>query len=85
MREQVNLDAWAVTAGDIINIDNSTIALHLFGAVIAGGIIGFERTYHGHPAGFRTYALVCVASSLLMLITVYEWNWAAQHAVGRQE
>jgi len=42
--------------------------------VIAGGIIGFERTYHGHPAGFRTYALVCVASSLLMLITVYEWN-----------
>lgn len=42
--------------------------------MIAGGIIGFERTYHGHPAGFRTYALVCVASSLLMLITVYEWN-----------
>ena len=23
-------------------------------AMIAGGLIGIERTYHGHPAGFRT-------------------------------
>lgn len=53
----------------------SVIALHLVVAVIAGGIIGLERTFHGHPAGFRTHALVCLASSLLMLMTLYEWKW----------
>lgn len=31
--------------------------------------------YHGRPAGFRTHALVCTASSLLMLVTVYEAHW----------
>jgi len=38
-------------------------------------MIGYERSYHGRPAGFRTHALVCVASSLLMLVTVYEAHW----------
>lgn len=41
-------------------------------ALLAGSLIGLERTYHGRPAGFRTHALVCTASSLLMLMTVYQ-------------
>src|SRR3989442_13083911 len=44
-------------------------------ALGAGAAIGFERSYHGRPAGFRTHALVCTASSLLMLVTVYEGHW----------
>ena len=48
---------------------------HLIVALAAGGLIGFERSYHGRPAGFRTHALVCVASSALMLITVYQSHW----------
>ena len=44
---------------------------HLLVATIAGGLIGLERSYHGRPAGFRTHVLVCVASSLLMLVTMY--------------
>ena len=48
---------------------------HLLVALAAGGLIGFERTYHGRPAGFRTHALVCVASSALMLVTKYEGQW----------
>lgn len=48
------------------------ILLHLFGALLAGGLIGLERTYHGRPAGFRTHTLVCMASALLMLLTVYQ-------------
>lgn len=59
----------------VINTDDSIIVLHLAGALIAGGVIGLERTFHGHPAGFRTHALVCLASSLLMLLTLYEWKW----------
>lgn len=49
------------------------IILHLFLSVIAGGAIGLERAYHGHPAGFRTHTLGCAASALLMLlVTFYE-------------
>src|SRR5689334_11167206 len=44
-------------------------------AVVVGALIGFERTFHGRPAGFRTHALVCIASSLLMLVTVYQNQW----------
>jgi len=41
-------------------------------AVLAGGLVGLERTYHGRPAGFRTHTLVCVASALLMQFTLYQ-------------
>lgn len=54
-----------------------TILLHLGAAVLAGGLIGLERTYHGRPAGFRTHTLVCTASSLLMLLMVYQWQLLA--------
>jgi putative Mg2+ transporter-C (MgtC) family protein len=51
------------------------IAVKLASAWLAGSLIGLERTVHGRPAGFRTHALVCVASALLMLVTTYQWNW----------
>ncbi|HOI51011.1 MAG TPA: MgtC/SapB family protein [Azonexus sp.] len=51
------------------------IIVHLVGAVLAGGVIGLERSFHARPAGFRTHTLVCLASSLLMLVTVYQWKW----------
>ena len=54
-----------------------TILAHLCLALLAGGMIGLERTYHGRPAGFRTHTLVCTASSLLMLLTVYQWQLLA--------
>src|SRR3954471_11260228 len=44
-------------------------------ALLIGGIIGLERTFHGRPAGFRTHSLVSVASALLMLVTVYQSDW----------
>ena len=40
-----------------------------------GGVIGLERSYHGRPAGFRTHTLVCLAASLLMLVTLYQNKW----------
>lgn len=45
-------------------------------AMTAGGLIGIERTYHGHPAGFRTHILVCVTSCLLMLAAMQQANWS---------
>src|SRR3954453_20177733 len=44
-------------------------------AVVIGGIIGLERSFRGRPAGFRTHALVYIASALLMLVTVYQGEW----------
>jgi putative Mg2+ transporter-C (MgtC) family protein len=49
-----------------------TVASRLFLALLAGGIIGFERTYHGRPAGFRTHIVVCCSSTLLVLTSVYQ-------------
>ena len=43
-------------------------------ALVAGGVIGLERAFHGRPAGIRTHSLVCVSSALLMLLTYYQWD-----------
>jgi putative Mg2+ transporter-C (MgtC) family protein len=53
----------------------SKITIHLLGALLAGGPIGLERSFHERPAGFRTHTLVCVTSNLLMLVTLYQWTW----------
>lgn len=55
--------------------DQIEILKHLGAALLAGGLIGLERSYHGRPAGFRTHALVCIASSMLMLVTVFQAQW----------
>jgi len=46
--------------------------VHLVAALVAGGLVGLERGVQGRPAGFRTHTLVCMASTLLMLLTVYQ-------------
>ena len=51
-------------------------------AWLAGSLIGLERSYHGRPAGFRTHALVCMASALLMLATVHQQEWIGGLAEG---
>ena len=58
-----------------MSTEQLVIVIHLLGALIAGGVIGLERSFHGRPAGFRTHTLVCLASSLLMLVTLYQWQW----------
>jgi putative Mg2+ transporter-C (MgtC) family protein len=55
--------------------ENLEIVFRLLVALVAGAAIGFERSYQGRPAGIRTHALVCTASSLLMLVTAYETRW----------
>jgi putative Mg2+ transporter-C (MgtC) family protein len=63
-----------------MSVENYEMVLRMLAAVLAGGLIGFERNYHGRPAGFRTHTLVCAASSLLMLVTVYEAHWMPKSA-----
>jgi putative Mg2+ transporter-C (MgtC) family protein len=54
---------------------NLVIIGRVLGALLIGAMIGFERTFHGRPAGFRTHALVCIASAVLMIVTVYQEAW----------
>jgi putative Mg2+ transporter-C (MgtC) family protein len=61
----------------------AAIALHLVIALAAGAIIGLERSYHGRPAGFRTHALVCLSSCMLMVLTVYQDTWFAAFSLER--
>jgi len=67
----------------IWNNEYAQIALHLVIALGAGGIIGLERSYHGRPAGFRTHALVCLSSCMLMIVTVYQDTWFSAYSLER--
>jgi putative Mg2+ transporter-C (MgtC) family protein len=66
-----------------VNSGYFEMVFRLVAALAAGGIIGLERSYRGRAAGFRTHALVCLASSLLMLVTVYEHQWFSTHSLSR--
>lgn len=57
------------------------ILIRLLISMTAGGLIGLERSYNGHAAGFRTHTLVCMASSLLMLVAIYQKEWFSQALV----
>ncbi|HEX6414491.1 MAG TPA: MgtC/SapB family protein [Burkholderiales bacterium] len=59
------------------------MVFRIIAALAAGGLIGLERSHRGRPAGFRTHALVCLASSLLMLVTVYESHWFPRDSAAR--
>jgi len=55
-------------------VDSGVIVIRILLAMLAGALIGLERTYNGRPAGFRTHTLVSVASALLMLLTSFQWE-----------
>jgi len=43
--------------------------LPLLFALILGGAVGLEREWNGRPAGLRTHILVCLSSTMLILIS----------------
>ncbi len=59
---------------NMLDLDYNLVISRLFYALLAGGLIGLERALHGREAGFRTHMLVCVSSSLLMLLMTYQWE-----------
>jgi len=70
----MNLSQWQW----LLSHELAVMSLRIVGALVIGALIGLERSFHGRPAGFRTHALVCVASALLMLVTVYQNEWMTQ-------
>lgn len=55
-------------------ISNSVILVRLLLSVLMGGLIGFEREHNNHPAGFRTHILVCLGSTLIMMLSIYGFS-----------
>jgi len=47
------------------------ILLRFVIAVIAGGVIGYERELNRHPAGLRTHILVCFGAAMVAIIECF--------------
>ena len=58
-------------------MDEYDILLRVMSALVAGGLIGLERTHRGRAAGLRTYALVAMGCALLVATAQYAMGWAA--------
>lgn len=41
--------------------------VRLLSAILLGGMIGFERQFHGRPAGLRTHILVCLGACVITI------------------
>jgi len=58
---------------------NILIFFNILGALLLGLLVGYERGYHGHAAGMRTFGLVCMASAALTVIAGYPAFWFGGH------
>ena len=47
------------------------LAIRMLVGALLGGIIGYERDYHGRPAGLRTHLIVALASSTFMVVSTH--------------
>ncbi len=50
---------------------DAEIYLRVLVSMVAGLLIGIERTLYNKPAGARTFALVSVGSTLITLVSIY--------------
>lgn len=58
---------------------NIVAFMNIFGALMLGLVVGYERSYRGRAAGMRTYGLVCMASCALTVIAGYPEYWFGGH------
>lgn len=56
---------------EIREVTYLAVVLRILAAVVIGGLLGLERGMKHRPAGLRTYMLVCVGSSIIMLTNQY--------------
>ncbi len=68
------IEQWALNLGLGRAI---SLMLRLLLAALAGGLVGIEREVRGRQAGWRTHMLVCIGSSLVMVVSsevaILEW------------
>ena len=71
MNRVLNMESlkWITTYLGEVNALSTFVRLAL--AMFCGGVLGMERGKKNRPAGFRTYMLVCVGATLVMLTNQY--------------
>jgi len=52
---------------ELYDLNLTTITIGVLLSLVLGGIIGIERSRKNHPAGFRTYMLVCLSYYIFSL------------------
>jgi putative Mg2+ transporter-C (MgtC) family protein len=70
-----DINSWVIFNSDPELLVNIKLLIKILGALCLGVLIGYERFYHGHAAGMRTYGLVCMASSGLVALSGYPEAW----------
>ena len=55
----------------------TSIIIRIVAACFIGGLIGLERETNNHPAGLRTYMMVCVGACLIMMTNQYSFQLGA--------
>lgn len=60
-------------------LSNSEIILRFCVALLIGTILGFERSKSKKPAGIRTHSLVCIASTMISIVSAYGFGEFANY------
>ncbi|WP_226670965.1 MgtC/SapB family protein [Metabacillus litoralis] len=59
---------------DFIDHDTYIMFTRILIATLLCGVIGLEREFKNHPAGFRTHLLVGIGSCLMMILSLYGFD-----------
>lgn len=59
---------------EVWQISEWELTIRVLFALVIGGLIGLEREFGQHSAGFRTHILVCLGSALIMLLSIYGFS-----------
>ena len=63
----------------LIDFNVCSVLFRIFIATLVGSLIGSDRQKHGRAAGIRTHMLVCLGSSMTVMVGLY-----ANYALGLQ-
>lgn len=73
----MNLFTFLLFFFDLTSFETSAILKMLLSAV-CGGSIGLGREIHRHSAGLKTFSIVCLGSTLIMITNDYIFRYIAQ-------
>ena len=71
MNRVLNMESWKWITTYLGEVNALSTFVRLALAMFCGGVLGMERGKKNRPAGFRTYMLVCVGATLVMLTNQY--------------
>ncbi|THF79124.1 MgtC/SapB family protein [Cohnella fermenti] len=63
-----------IETGSVWEISWLDLVLRMALSAVLGGVIGMEREWNNHAAGFRTHILVCLGSTTIMLLSSYGFS-----------